>query len=84
MTIDTVFIVEPAPADGQDQGTRWAHVYLSMAKAKAGVAYWAARDGHATLRWEDNTYSQAAMSASGELLFTIVHTAVRQDGDPTP
>jgi hypothetical protein len=82
MTVDIVFIVEPVSEDGRDR--RWAHVYLSMAKAKADVAYWAAKDGHATLHWEDNTWSQAATSDSGELLYTIVHTAVRQDNDPPP
>lgn len=80
--IDVVFIVEPATADGRD--VRWAHVYLSMARAKADVAYWAARNGHQDLTWEDDTYSQAARSASGELLYTIVHTAVRHDNDPWP
>jgi hypothetical protein len=41
MTVDTVFIVENGPGSGQSG--RWAHVYLSMAKAKAGVAHWAAK-----------------------------------------
>ena len=82
MTVDTVFIVENGPGSGQ--GGRWAHVYLSMAKAKAGVAHWAAKAGHASLRWQDNTYTQTATGDSGELLYTIVHTAVRQDSDPEP
>jgi hypothetical protein len=82
MTVDTVFIIENGPGSGQ-RG-RWAHVYLSMAKAKAGVAHWAAKAGHANLRWQDNTYTQTATGDSGELLDTIVHTAVRQDSDPEP
>jgi hypothetical protein len=82
MRVDTVFIVENGPGSGQSD--RWAHVCLSMAKAKAGVAHWAAKAGHANLRWQDNTYTQAARSDSGELLYTIVHTEVRQDNDPEP
>jgi len=82
MTVDTVFIVENGPGSGQSG--RWAHVYLSMAKAKAGVAHWAAKAGHADIHWQDNTYTQAARSDSGELLYTIVHTEVRQDRDPEP
>jgi hypothetical protein len=61
---------------------RWAHVYLSM--TKAGVAHWAAKAGHASLHWQDNTYTQTATSDSGKLLYTIVHTEVRQDSDLEP
>lgn len=82
MSVDVVFIVEPASEDGRAR--RWAHVYLSMEKAKADVAYWAAKDGYTTLRWEDETYCQTASSEGGELLYTIVHTAVRHDDDPVP
>lgn len=82
MTPDVVFIVEPATEDGSDK--RWAHVYLSMQKAKADVEYWATRAGHSTLQWEDETYCQIARSQSGELLYTIVHTAVRHENDPFP
>jgi hypothetical protein len=82
MSVDVVFIVEPASSDGRDR--RWAHVYLSMEKAKADVAYWAAKDGHTTLHWKDETYCQTASSDSGELLYTIIHTAVRHDNDPVP
>jgi hypothetical protein len=74
--------VEPATEDGRDR--RWAHVYLSMEKAKADVAYWAAKAGHTTLRWEDETYCQIARSEGGELLYTVVHTAVRHDHEPPP
>ncbi len=55
---------------GSGQSGRWAHVYLSMAKAKAGVAHWAAKAGHANLHWQDNTYTQTATGDSGELLYT--------------
>ncbi len=82
MTVDIVFIVENGPGSGQSG--RWAHVYLSMAKAKAGVAHWAAKAGHGRLHWQDNTYTQTATNDSGELLYTIVHTEVRQDSDPEP
>lgn len=82
MSVDVVFIVEPASSDGRDR--RWAHVYLSMEKAKADVAYWATKDGHTTLDWKDETYCQTASSETGELLYTIVHTAVRHDNDPVP
>src|SRR6188472_3142934 len=40
MTVDIVFIVE------NGQSGRWAHVYLSMAKAKAGVATGPPRPAH--------------------------------------
>jgi hypothetical protein len=82
MSVDVVFIVEPASEDGSDR--RWAHVYLSMAKAKADVAYWAAKAGQTNLRWNDETYCQTASSESGEVLYTIVHTAVRHDHEPPP
>ena len=51
---------------------------------KAGVTHWAGKAGHANLRWQDNTYTHAAISDSGELLYAIVPTAVRQDSDPEP
>ena len=40
--------------------------------------------GHANLQWQDNAYTQTATSDSGELLYTIVPTAVRQDSDLEP
>jgi hypothetical protein len=57
---------------------------ITVKGAPSARRHWAAKAGHTTLHWEDNTYAQAATSDSGELLYTIVHTAVRHDSDPVP
>jgi hypothetical protein len=73
---------EPAPH------TRYfAHVYLSPAKAKAGVEHWARRGGHGELRWEDRGGLLYAFPAAGDdtrELYRVVPLRVHGDDQPEP
>jgi hypothetical protein len=72
-----------ARKDQRAAGELYVRGLLTDGRRKSMVAM-AERLGvdQATLHWEDNTYAQTATSDSGELLYTIVHTAVRHDSDP--
>lgn len=65
----------------------FAHVYLSRAKARAGVEHWAERGGHGTVRWEEHEPASYAYAAGGQRtteLYRIVPLRVHLDDEPEP
>ncbi|MFC7344538.1 hypothetical protein [Saccharopolyspora griseoalba] len=48
----TVYLVEDHTEPGQNL-RYWAHVYLSLERAKADVETYAQRGGHGPVRWSD-------------------------------
>lgn len=56
MRTETVFLVEDHHETAGSNWGYWAHVYLGIEKAKAGVEHWAQRGGVGRLRWEDGPF----------------------------
>jgi hypothetical protein len=83
MTIETVYLVE----DHQSDSNRyWAHVYLSAARAKAGVEYWYQRSGVGRLRWEDGSFGVMIAYVdnhdTADRAYAIIPLRVHRDDQP--
>ncbi|MFI6816011.1 hypothetical protein ACIBG7_26645 [Nonomuraea sp. NPDC050328] len=63
----------------------WAHVYVSVQRARAGVEHFAERGGHGPLRWKcHSSVSYAYSVADGRELYRVVPLHVRLDKHPEP
>lgn len=76
-TPDVVFLVEDFNINKDGRMTYWAKVYVSEAKARAGVEYWAAAQKKGPLTW---TESHAYWDDNSHA-YAVVPLAVFQDSD---
>lgn len=83
-----VYLVEDdSDRDNAPYTRYWAHVYLSLDKAKAGVETYAERGGHGPVRWVDRGgvhYAYPAGDDAAAELYKVVPLGVRTDDQPEP
>lgn len=87
-TPSTVYLVEDhTAADGRLR--YWAHVYLSVDRAKRGVGDYAQRNGYAGVRWVEHAPVWDALppgeaDETARELYSVVPLTVRGDDEPDP